>query len=240
MIYKVGILGATGRVGREIASFLSQGFQFKSDFFELSDAVASSKKWTRIEDIEVRLLEEPSRENVHIWIDFSRPEATIKLLETIHTPIVIGTTGFSEPQLKQVRDYSAKHPVLLASNTSLGLNAMGEFLERFPSKETFPAEVILTEEHHRHKKDAPSGTAKTLLEMLKRRGREDVQVHVTRAGNIVGVHSVKFVAEDEEIEIIHRVSERRVFARGALVAAQFLLTQKQPGMYSMREVFLEV
>ena len=98
---------------------------------------------------------------------------------------------------------------------------------------------MLLEEHHRHKKDAPSGTAKRIVDVMKTRGYTDFPVHVTRAGGIKGTHSVKLISDMEEIEIRHSVMDRRVFAEGALVAALFLVKQKQPGMFSMDQVFGE-
>ena len=236
MIYKVGILGATGRMGLELAALLSPSFDQEGDSFELAAAVAKSERLTHIEGVEVRTLREPPREPVHVWIDFSRPEATIELLGQIDTPVVIGTTGFSEPQRDVVTEYARRRPVLQAANTSRGLAILGEFLERFPRSSEWPADVILQEEHHRHKVDSPSGTAKSLSEILVRRGHQNIQTLVVRAGEIVGTHRVRFVLEAEEIEITHRVSQRKAFAKGALVATAFVLRQTS-GLYEMKDVF---
>ena len=187
--------------------------------------------------IPVRTLEEPAREPVHVWIDFSRPAGTVALLNNIDCPIVIGTTGFAETDLTHVRAYSERHPVLLAPNTSPGMNLMMGFLEQLPPSANLGYDVVLAEEHHHHKKDAPSGTAKALLSILEAGGNKPVSVLVTRAGGIRGTHTVKLVSEDEEIVIEHRVMDRSLFARGALLGAHFLMRKKQPGLYSMKDVF---
>jgi 4-hydroxy-tetrahydrodipicolinate reductase len=184
----------------------------------------------------VRLVEEPAWEPVHVWIDFSRPEGTLRLLETISTPVLIGTTGFTEGQLEKIKAYAQKQPVLLAPNTSPGMNLMMAFLRRVPVPESLGFDRVLNEEHHRYKKDAPSGTAKGLLEILNE-GGPPLQVNVTRAGGIKGTHSVKWVSDEEELVIEHRVIDRKVFAKGALLGARFLLKNKVPGVHRMEEVF---
>jgi 4-hydroxy-tetrahydrodipicolinate reductase len=236
VIGKVGILGVSGRMGLEIAGLLADGFEHKGVTLELADAVASSDRLTTIEGIPVRRLEAPPREPVHVWIDFSRPAGTVELLKRNQGPVVIGTTGFDEAQLATVRAYSQKHPVLLAPNTSPGMNLVLALLKQIPRGLT-GFDVVLEEGHHKHKKDSPSGTAKAMIAALESAGHPPGQVLVTRAGGIVGVHAVKLISNDEEITIEHRVADRKVFARGALQAAAYLLQQKKPGMYQMSDVF---
>lgn len=236
MIGKVGILGVSGRMGLEIAAQLTEGFSHLGVTLELADAVASSERLTSIEGIPVRRLEEPPREPVHVWIDFSRPAGTLALLERNQGPVVIGTTGFEEAQLAKIRAYAEKYPVLLAPNTSPGMNLVLALLESIP-RGLKGFDVVLEEGHHKHKKDSPSGTAKAMIASLEKAGHPPGQVLVTRAGGIRGVHTVKLISEDEEIMIGHQVMDRKVFARGALLAAAFLLTQKKPGMYRMSDVF---
>lgn len=235
MIYKVGILGATGRMGTEISNLLFGGYALGENHFELVDVVGRSGRIQSIEGMEVRTLKEPAREPCHVWIDFSRPDATLQLLDQIDTPVVIGTTGFTAEEHRRIRDYAESRPVLLNSNSSPGMNALFAWLRRLPKLEGF--DVVLSEEHHRNKKDAPSGTALSLAEVLKSTGHEPSQIESLRAGGTRGVHTIRFVAPNEEIEITHRVSDRRVFAEGALLAASFLLQQKQPGIYSMENLY---
>jgi 4-hydroxy-tetrahydrodipicolinate reductase len=237
MIFKVGILGASGRVGSEIAALLAAGYQAGGDWLELADAVTGSGKLTSIEGVDCRRLEDPPREPVHVWIDFSRPEATLKLLETVDVPVVVGTTGFTESQLSGLRRYAEKAPLLLAPNTSPSLAVVSRLLSEVPRAESFPCDVVVSEEHHKHKKDAPSGTAKRLMAVLAEKGYTNPQVQVTRAGEIIGVHTVKLLSPNEEITITHRVNSRRVFAEGALCAARFLARGVSPRLYSMEEVY---
>jgi len=237
MIFKVGILGASGRVGSEVAALLAPGYRRGPDLLELADAVTGSGKLVSIEGVDCRTLEDEPREPVHVWVDFSRPEATLKLLETADAPVVIGTTGFTDAELSRVRAYAERHAVLLAPNTSPSLAVVSKLLKQLPKADQWDCEVVLSEEHHKHKKDAPSGTAKRLIAVLAERGFTDPQVQVTRAGEIIGVHTVKLISANEEITIEHRVSQRRVFAEGALAAAAFLARGLSPRLYSMEEVF---
>lgn len=237
MIYKLGVSGASGRVGSEIAALVGDGFEWKRDRIELADAVTGSGKLSSIEGVAVRTFEDPPREPVHCWVDFSRPEGTMKLLAQSASPVVIGTTGFTDAQLRQIEKYAEDFPVLLAPNTSPGMNVMTRWLRSAPWAENSPFTVTTSEDHHRHKKDAPSGTAKRLLEVLKEAGYGDVECHVVRAGGIPGNHTVRFITDYEELELTHRVYNRRVFAEGALLAVLFLVKQKNPGIYRMEDVF---
>lgn len=225
-------------MGLQLCELLSQNFLYKGDCLELADAVSRSKKLKHIEGVEVRALTDPPREPVHVWIDFSRPEGTVELLKQIDTPVVIATTGFGAGEMEQVKAYAKKHPVLLAANTSPGMNMVYSILETLTTPE-WATDVLLEEEHHRHKKDAPSGTAKEMLKVLKESGIENVQVHSLRGGSTPGIHKVRIMGEYEEIEITHKVSNRKVFAQGALVAAIALLKKKEPGLYTMKDLFKE-
>ena len=233
MIAKVGLLGASGRMGLEVAAILQDGFEHNGVQLELADAVVGSGKLTSIEGIPTRRITDPPREPVHVWIDFSQPEATCEFLNQIDAPILIATTGFSKSQMKAIQAHAEKAPVMLASNTSPGMNLFMEWLRQLPS--TLPFELNLSEEHHKDKKDAPSGTAKSLLEILESRGYSNVPVQSVRAGGIRGVHTLKFVGSDEVIEIRHEAMDRRVFAQGALVAASYLVKQKKPGLYKIED-----
>jgi len=238
MICKIGICGASGKMGLEISALIQEGFHFRDVSFEFCDAVAGTSEISQIDGVSIRKVNEPPREPVHVWIDFSRPEATIELLKRIKTPVVIGTTGFNEEQWKSVVEYSKSYPVLFSPNLAPGMNALIQLLENSPLGPKLGFDVIANEAHHKHKKDSPSGTMKRLLTSLEKVGYQNIPVQVSRVGEIFGVHNLKFVSADEEITIEHRVLNRRVFARGALVAASFLVGQKAPKLYSFAEVLL--
>jgi 4-hydroxy-tetrahydrodipicolinate reductase len=239
VIYKVGLLGASGRMGQEVAALLSEGFTLGPDAFELADGVTLTGKLTTIEGMELRTFDEPEREPVHVWIDFSRPAGTLQLLEKTDRPVVVCTTGFTKEEQSKLEAHARRRPILLCPNTSPGMKVMGEMMGAAGLLASHGFSAVLEEDHHRHKKDAPSGTAKRLLELLERHGFSDVQVHVTRAGNIVGNHTVRLIADGEELLVRHRVTDRRVFARGALWGAQFLLRQKEPRLYQFDEVTVD-
>ncbi|MFM8270386.1 MAG: 4-hydroxy-tetrahydrodipicolinate reductase [Pseudomonadota bacterium] len=213
MIYKVGLLGATGRMGRELVALLEPGFVLGEDRLELSN-----------------------QEAVKVWIDFSRPEGTLSLLEKIKEPIVIGTTGFNTNQLEKIKNYSEAHPVLLTSNTSPGMNLMMKMLGYSSIAAALGYDVLASEIHHRGKKDSPSGTLKSLLQVLEKQGIKNIQVQSARVGDEKGTHTISFFSDEEELTLTHRVNHRRVFAKGALLAAKFIANQKKPGLYSFQDM----
>lgn len=236
MIYKVGLMGATGRMGKELAALLEPGFNLGTDRLEFCDAVAGTNQLRAIEGIPVRTLSESPREPVHVWIDFSRPQGTLELLKTISEPIVIGTTGFSDEEMRQIRAYSERHPVLLTANTSPGMNLMMKMLEHSSVAAGLNYDVLASEVHHRGKKDSPSGTMKALLEILRQQGNANIQVQVARVGDEKGTHTISFFSEDEELTISHRVTNRSVFARGAILAARFIASRREPGLYAFKDM----
>lgn len=236
-MFKVGILGASGRMGLEVAASLTDGFVYGDDTFELADAVSGSKKLTSIEGVPVRTLADSPREKVHVWIDFSTPAASVELANQVDCPIVVCTTGFTKEQKQELDKVGRTNRILFAPNTSPGMNLVLSWLEQLPQADRSPFKVVMREEHHRHKKDSPSGTAKRMLEAISSRGYNEVPIQATRAGGIRGNHEVKLISDTEEIVLEHRVHDRRVFAEGALIAAHYLLHVQSPGVYSMSDVF---
>jgi len=225
-------------MGLQLCELLGQSFMHKNDCMELADPVSRNKQLVHIEGVSVRTLEDPAREPVHVWIDFSRPEATLKLLEQIETPVVIATTGFTPEQVSKIENYAKKHPVLLAANTSPGMNLIYAILHDMPIP-SWATEVIVFEEHHRHKKDSPSGTAKELVSILNQRGIHSIQIHAVRGGSTPGIHRVRFLGDYEEVEFSHRVSDRKIFARGALLGGLSLLKKKEAGLFTMQDLLKE-
>jgi 4-hydroxy-tetrahydrodipicolinate reductase len=193
----------------------------------------------------------------NVVVDFSSHAATRGMLESAvaaKKPVVLGTTGHSAEEKKQLLAMAAKVPCVWAGNFSVGVNLLFALTRRAAAVlgSDYDAEVI--EMHHRFKKDAPSGTAARLLEIILeerklkadalRHGREgitgertptEVGVHALRGGDVVGDHTVMFAALGERIELTHKASDRGIFARGALRAAQWVVSQK-PGVYDMQDV----
>ena len=177
--------------------------------------------------------------NCDVAIDFSSAGAVDEicgLAVKLHRPLVIGTTGHSPPQREAIQSAAQTIPIVLASNFSVGVNVLfwltgraGKLLGK-----AFAAEIIET--HHVMKKDAPSGTAKTLAEILKSgTGRSDVPVQSIREGEVVGEHTVIFDGPGERLELVHKARSRETFAGGALAAAKWVMN-KPPALYSMQDV----
>ncbi|HSU57383.1 MAG TPA: 4-hydroxy-tetrahydrodipicolinate reductase [Candidatus Dormibacteraeota bacterium] len=193
-----------------------------------------------------------------VVIDFSSHNATLaiaKLCAERGKPMVIGTTGHSDATRSQISTESARIPIVLASNFSTGVNALF-WLTRKAAEILGPNfDLEIVEMHHRMKKDAPSGTAKTLAEILAgvreqqlarviRHGREgiigertseEIGMHSLRGGDVVGDHTVIFATQGERLEITHKASSRETFANGALRAAGWVVDQP-PGLYDMQDV----
>ncbi len=192
-----------------------------------------------------------------VIIDFSAHSGTGPLLELAvaqKKPIVIGTTGHSAAEKKKLLTLAAKVPCVWAGNFSVGVNLLFALTRRAAAVlgADYDAEVV--EMHHRFKKDAPSGTAARLLEIILeerkltaaalRHGRSgitgerqptEVGVHALRGGDVVGEHTVLFAALGERVELTHKASDRGIFARGAVRAAHWVVKQK-PGVYDMQDV----
>jgi 4-hydroxy-tetrahydrodipicolinate reductase len=190
-------------------------------------------------------------------IDFSFHKTTaevIRLCAAARKPLVIGTTGHSSEEKVALLKEAAKIPCVWSGNYSVGVNLLFALTRRAASVlgADYDAEVV--EMHHRFKKDAPSGTAARLLEIILeerkltakalRHGRDgitgertstEVGIHSLRGGDVIGDHTVMFAALGERIELTHKASDRAIFARGALRAAQWVVS-RQPGIYDMQDV----
>jgi 4-hydroxy-tetrahydrodipicolinate reductase len=193
-----------------------------------------------------------------VVLDFTFHESTVALASICaehNKPVVIGTTGHSEAEQKELTRLSSKIPLVWTSNFSTGVNVLF-WLTRKAAEILGPEfDVEIVEMHHRFKKDAPSGTAKTLARIVTdsrrlpstgalRHGREglvgertraEIGMHCLRGGDVVGDHTVIFAAPGERLELTHKASSRETFAGGALRAAQWVVGKK-PGVYDMQDV----
>ena len=187
-----------------------------------------------------------------VLVEFTTPEATVEHL-SYRKPHVIGTTGLSEAQLAEVEEAARNVPIVLAPNMSVGVNLLREVVRDLSAKLS-GYDIELVEAHHRHKKDAPSGTALFLAraaaegrnerledvavysrEGLSPRGPGEIGIHALRGGAVVGEHRLIFYSDGEEVEVVHRALSRRTFADGALRAARFAAGAR-PGRYGMADV----
>ena len=178
--------------------------------------------------------------DVDVVIDVSHAEATDALCSVCakgEIPIVIGTTGHSIEQRRTIEKAARSVAIVLASNFSIGVNALFALTKRAAEilGDEFCPNIIET--HHRMKKDAPSGTAKTIAEILRAEGDSDREIPIQsiREGDIVGEHAVIFAGPGERLEITHHAESRAISARGAIRAARWIVGQP-PGLYSMQDV----
>jgi 4-hydroxy-tetrahydrodipicolinate reductase len=201
---------------------------------------------------------EPALAQVDAVIDFSHASATAALAglcAAAGKPLVIGTTGHTGEESAAIRAVAGRIPMVWASNYSTGVNTLF-WLTRRAAEILGPGfDIEVIEAHHRHKKDAPSGTAASLVKILaearslppdtaRRHGREgmvgartpgEIGVHAIRGGDIVGDHTVLFAADGERVELTHKASSRDTFAAGALRAAKWV-AGRDPGIYDMQDV----
>ncbi len=214
---------------------------------------------------EIKLLAVTGRSGVDVGgqrpdvvIDFSSHTAVNELLSVCvghRIPLVIGTTGHSEEEVRAIREGARAIPLVYASNFSTGMNVLFSLVAETAKLLGPTFDVEVTEMHHHHKKDAPSGSAWTLaaavakardlnLNEAVRHGRfgivgartsGEIGIHSLRGGDVVGEHTVIFAGEGERIELTHKASSREAFARGAIRAAQWIV-RKPPGLYSMKDV----
>jgi len=218
---RVALIGARGRMGQTILDLAKA--DPKIDIVgqcDLGDSIERTLK-----DCEVA-------------IDFSNAGAIDDVCRTAlqrRKALVIGTTGHSAEQRQLIKNTAESLPIVFASNFSVGVNALfaltrraGEILES-----EFKPEIVET--HHTKKKDVPSGTAKTLGEVLKAQLQIEVPIQSIREGDVVGEHTVTFVGPSERLELTHRAGSREIFARGALRAAEWVVG-RSPGLYSMQDV----
>lgn len=195
------------------------------------------------------------KEMPDVIIDFSVPEASFKILEFAKKnkiPAVIATTGFTDDELKRVREYGKEIPIFQSYNMSYSVSVMCKLVAEL-AKKFENSDIEIVETHHRRKIDSPSGTALLLANSInealdgkmeyeydrhsKREKRKDneIGIHSIRGGTESGTHSVIFFGDDESLEITHRATSRVVFADGAIKAAKFL-SHKDPGVYTMKDI----
>jgi 4-hydroxy-tetrahydrodipicolinate reductase len=262
MAPRIVISGATGRMGQTLMGLIA-----KSGDFELLCGIDRE----RLEADAARAIGFPAVETAETagaaivgadaLIDFSAPEGLQTLLERCAGPLerkalVVGTTGLNAELQQKLQALSKRAPVIVSANYSIGVNLMLGVVAsaaRVLAADRYDVEIVET--HHRHKADAPSGTALLLgkvvadargqdLSAVRRDGRSgksgerpigEVGLHALRGGEVVGEHRVMFLGSSERFEIVHAAADRALFAEGALLAAKFLVG-KPAGMYTMQDV----
>lgn len=267
MAVKIAVTGFGGRMGRALAQALVQ-----SERAELSAAVvrpesslvgADAGEIAGLGNLGLPVVGALKDAEFDVLIDFSAPTATLAnaaFCAEKGKPIVIGTTGFDADQKARLMKAAEVIPLCMASNFSTGVNLCFKLLESAARVMGEDADIEIVEAHHRHKVDAPSGTALSMGEVIAdtlgrdlsevavygregqtgARDRDTIGFATVRGGDVVGDHTVMFLADGERVEISHRASSRLSFARGAVRAALWLAGEggevHAPGHYDMRDV----
>ncbi len=261
---KVVVAGAAGRMGKQIINALSD-----DDRFVLAGAFESSGHPAVGQDagllagagplgIVVEDSFEKTDRDADVLIDFTTPESTLKNIlfaKSRNLAMVIGTTGFSEDILHEISEVVSQIKCVMAPNMSVGVNVMFRIAGELAKILGDEYDVEIVEAHHNLKKDAPSGTALRLADVLAgamglnlesaavycrkgiigERSPDEIGIQVIRGGDITGDHTVIFAGTGERIELTHRAHNRRNFARGALRAALWIVKQPE-GLYDMQDV----
>jgi len=193
-------------------------------------------------------MQETEMAEADVIIDFSHPDMLQTIIEA-EKPSVIATTGYTDEQTEQIKKLAEKVPVVFSANYSLGITVMKRVLSEIAPILEKDFDMELIEAHHNQKLDAPSGTAKMLVDAMDPNGeyervygrsgmakrQKEIGVHAIRGGTIAGEHQAIFAGEDEILEITHKAGSRRIFAAGALKAAEFVCGRK-PGLYTMDDI----
>lgn len=265
---KIGIIGCSGRMGKTITQQVTQldrctisAGMVRPQTSEVgmdigTMAQLASLGVTATDHITPALLESEA------IIDFSAPETTLSILTALtkanKKPVyVIGTTGFNQQQTNQIEEFATKLPIIWSANMSIGVNLLLGLTEQVATILDTHYDIEIIEAHHKHKVDAPSGTAlalgraaangrKVALNAVACKSRDgiigprptgEIGFATIRAADIIGEHTVMFATEGERIELTHKASDRSIFAKGAIRAAIWgYNNQLTTGLYSMKDV----
>ena len=261
---EIGVIGAAGRMGAAVVQeiFDTEGCTLVAAADVAGHPAIGEDAGVRagVGALGVPIGGDPARvfDRARVAIEFSLPEASAShaaMAGKAGTPHVIGTTGLDGAQERAIRDAAAGAPIIVAPNMSLAVNILFALTRQVAGILDDRFDVEIVEMHHKHKVDAPSGTAiglgraaaegrKVALDAVSQMARQghtgarrqgDIGFAVLRGGDVVGDHSVVFAVEGERLELTHKASSRRIFSRGAVHAARWAATQP-PGLYGMADV----
>ncbi len=233
---KLGISGCAGRMGQRITQLA-----LKDKDIQITTLLESDGNPSVGQSLNgVIVTSDPSfLKGTEVFIDFTTPEATIrnlKVCELLGVKAVIGTTGMTAEQLREVEAISRQIAIVLSSNMSVGVNVLFKLVQTTAEKTKKDYSMVISETHHVHKKDSPSGTAKTMQHIAEEYSGtlvKDMQSY--REGEVIGDHTIVFESEEDVITISHHAKTRDIFAKGSIVAAKFV-AKKSSGLYSMQDV----
>ncbi|OCL83158.1 4-hydroxy-tetrahydrodipicolinate reductase [Arcobacter porcinus] len=251
---KIGILGSTGRVGSLLIDDLKNDKEAKLSCVHVFGKMEKTLPENTVVTNDINVLFDES----DVVIDFSSPSATQELLEAVveggkRKALVIATTGLNKHQQNLLLEASKLVPILYATNMSLGVAVLNK-LVALASKTLRDFDIEIVEQHHRHKVDAPSGTALTLAEhasnareleldkvrisgrdgQIGARTKDEIAVMALRGGDIVGRHTVGFYNDGEFLELNHTATARNTFSKGALKVAKWIVN-KDASLYSIND-----
>ncbi len=232
---KLAIVGCYGRMGQRITELALQDKDFQ--IVALIESPDRGDVPEMIHGIKI-VRDMDAVKGADVAIDFTLPEPTMKDVEVClkhGVRMVIGTTGLSEDQRAVIKKASEEIAVIQSTNMSVGVNVIFSLLKQMAAVLKGYG-VSITETHHVHKKDAPSGTAKTMAEIIEGVTQKKVtDIEALREGEVVGYHKVTFCSPVDTIELAHNANTRVMFAEGAILAAKFL-AKKKNGFFNMQEV----
>ncbi|OGW80995.1 MAG: 4-hydroxy-tetrahydrodipicolinate reductase [Omnitrophica bacterium RIFCSPLOWO2_12_FULL_44_17] len=261
---KIVVAGAAGRMGKAILDLAHRDREIEiAGAFEKADHPMTGKTvgvLIGVDSIQVPIDSDIAKTIAKgdVVIDFTHSDVTPKIFETVlsmRKAVVIGTTGLQQKFIEQLSLASKTIPIVQAPNMSIGVNLLFRLASMVGEVLDDRYDVEIVEEHHRHKKDAPSGTALELARLIAKarkinldekaiygrhgmtgeRSQGTIGVHAVRGGDTVGYHQVCFLTEGERVELVHRATSRNAFAAGALKAAKFL-ADKKSGFFNMQQV----
>ena len=261
---KIAVAGCLGRMGQEISKQIlhNKKLEFVGGF-EHKKHKGINKPLNKVSGIQSSKLVTANSaqliKEANVIIDFTTPKSTLDNLKIAYankTAVVIGTTGMTDVQKKKVKAYSKKISILMSSNMSVGVNLLFNLVKQTASAlKDNDYDIEIAETHHKHKKDAPSGTAlslgeyaaegrKTILnkskvldrtKKLSSRKKGDIGFSVTRGGEIAGEHIVSFIGTNDRVDLIHKANNRSIFVDGAIEAAIFI-SKKKNGLFDMQSI----
>lgn len=261
---RIAVMGAAGRMGKTLIEAVQQaqgaGLTAAIDRPDSSLVGADAGELAGLGRIGVQLSDELAKvvDEFDVLVDFTHPSVTLKNLAFCRKAgkaMVIGTTGFSEQEKLLLAEAGKDIPIVFAANFSVGVNLSLKLLDMAARVLGDDVDIEIFEAHHRHKVDAPSGTALRMGEVVAKalgrdlqevavygregqtgaRERQTIGFATVRGGDVVGDHTVLFAADGERLEITHKASSRMTFAKGAVRAALWL-EGRQPGLYDMQDV----
>lgn len=237
MMIKIAVSGACGKMGAKIIDLANsdQGLEVIAALERKGHAqIGNFIKKIKVSDSPDAI------KDADCLIEFTNCQASIEHLDYLlkyKKAAVIGTTGFNFEQIEKIKETAKTVPILFSPNTSIGVNLLFKLVREASLKLSSDYKVSMVEAHHQHKKDAPSGTAKHLAQIIKEAGGREVgDIKSIREGEIIGDHKVVFEGPFDTIELSHSAKTRDIFARGALRAAKWISGQEAGSLYSMADV----